>query len=139
MARFLKLLVPLITAVSISCQSYTTTLKESPSKVDESATISSAQTTYSVSNNGNYGNLKELVTGGYLDSRFNSNRPVLYGYAFTINTKSERSTTGTYSCNADPDAAAVATGRHFYIDSSSAEVHVNETQPASPSDPTLRP
>jgi len=136
-----------LAALAISCKSYTTTLKESPSKVDEGATISTlrsiygAQTAYSVSNDGNYGTFKELVAGGYLDQRFNSSRPVLYGYAFTISTnaKSQDSATATYSCNADPQAPAVAKGRHFYINSSSLEMHVNENQPASANDPIVQP
>lgn len=131
---------------SSSCQSYTTTLTESPGRVDEGVTISTlrsiatAQTSYSVGNDGNYGTFTELSEGGFLDSRFNSQQPVLNGYVLTMTTSEKSADGASYSCNADPEnTPANARGRHFYIDSASGIIHVNPTQQASANDPAFQP
>jgi hypothetical protein len=145
-----RLIIPLsllACVASLSCQSYTTTLTQSPGRVNEVATISTlhsiarAQIAYSVSNSGNYGTFEQLSEGGYLDSRFNSSKPVLYGYTLTITATRNSSDPGaySYSCSADPKSAPNAKGRHFYIDSSSQEVHANATQPATVNDEIVQP
>jgi len=145
-----RLIIPLslLACVALlSCQSYTTTLTQSPGRVDEAATISTlhsiakAQIAYSVSNGGSYGTFEQLSEGGYLDSRFNSSKPVLYGYALTMTAtpKSSDPAASSYSCSADPRSAPNAKGRHFYIDSNTPEVHANATQPATASDEIVQP
>ena len=58
-----------------SCQSYTSGLQQSVARADETAglaalhAISLAQRTYSLTNSGEYGTLKQLTDGGFLDVR----------------------------------------------------------------------
>ena len=123
---------------SLSCQSYTTGLQQSASKVDETAVIASlrtigqAQRSYSVSNEGDYGTFQQLCEGGYLDSRFNSSNPEVKGYALTMSVGEK-----AFSCNADPQTAGSQPARHFYIDSTSGEIHANPSLPATVADPGL--
>ena len=130
--------------VFTSCSSYTSTLQQSPGRVDEGVTISTlrgisrAQTAYMVAN-GQYGTFEQLSSNGFLDSRFNTDRPKIYGYKLTMTTtpSSGGSTEQSYSCNADPTDAASSKGRHFYMDSAGV-IHVNATQAATESDETLQ-
>jgi hypothetical protein len=131
---------------SLSCQSYTTGLKQSVARADETAafgamrTIAVAQRTYSMSNNNEYGTFQQLSEGGYLDSRFSSSNPQIKNYVLTmtVNPKSGSASEGFFSCNADP-AGSGAEGRHLYMDSTSSEIHVNPTQPATVNDPIFQP
>ncbi|HEY6122828.1 MAG TPA: hypothetical protein VIV66_22935, partial [Pyrinomonadaceae bacterium] len=89
--------------------------------------------TYSLSHDGGYGTLYELKEAGYLDSRFSSDKPLKdYSLALTVNSGSEPS----FSCLADPVAGRQ--GKHFYIDSTSGEIHANATQTASAADPAMQ-
>ena len=97
--------------------------------------ITRAQAAYNISNPGDYGTFEQLTSGGYLDKRFNNSRPKYNGYVFTMTVSAKSgSREGSYGLNADPDPALKSSGRHFYIDSSSQEIHVNASQPASASD-----
>ena len=127
----------------LACTSYTSGLKQSVTRADETAgiaalhTISVAQRTYSTSNGGSYGTFEQLVGGGYLDSRFSSDKPNVRGYVLSMTVTSD-SDGGRYAVNADPEGAGPqAAGRHFYIDSSSGLIHFNPSQAASVNDPTL--
>ena len=131
---------------TLNCQSYTTGLTQGSTRADEGTALATmraivrAQTAYNISNPGDYGTFEQLAAGGYLDERFNNSKPRFYGYLFTmsVSTKSG-STEGSYGLNADPDPALKATGRHFYIDSSSPEIHVHASQQASASDAKMEP
>ena len=137
----------LVFLASSACQSYTSGLQHGATRVDETVaiatlrSINTAQKTYSLSNGGSYGTFEELVQGGYLDTRFNSSKPVFKDYVLTIavTPKPDGATEGSYHCNADPQASGNRLGRHFYIDSTSAEIHFNETQPATAADQALQP
>jgi hypothetical protein len=125
------------------CQRYTEGLKQSVDRTDETVAIvalrniSTAQRTYSISHEGEYGTLPQLAEAGYLDSRYSSSRPLKeYVLKLTVNPKSEGSPEGSYSCTADPDTGLQ--GRHFYIDSVSGVIRVNETRQASASDPPMQ-
>lgn len=126
---------------TLNCQSYTTGLQQGSARVDEGTALATmraiahAQTAYNISNASDYGTFEQLVTGGHLDERFNNSKPKFNGYVFTmsVSPKSD-SREGSYGLNADPDPALKASGRHFYIDSSSPEIHVNASQQASASD-----
>jgi Tfp pilus assembly protein PilE len=136
----------LISAVTVAavlsicgCQSYSTGLKQSVDRTDETVaiatlhTIASAESTYSVSNEGNYASLAQLAAAGFLDSRFASDRPLKhYVLTLTLNSGSEPG----YSCSADPGEGLA--GRHFFLDSASGQIHANETQPASVNDPVIQ-
>lgn len=131
---------------TLNCQSYTTGLTQGSARADEGTALATlraitrAQTAYSISNPGDYGTFEQLATGGYLDGRFNNSEPKFYSYVFTMNVNPKSgSTEGSYGLNADPDPTLKVTGRHFYIDSSSTEIHVNASQQASASDGTVEP
>ena len=133
----------LICLASLSCQNYSSGLQQSLTRADEIVAtgalraIAVAQQTYSVSNEGNYGTFPQLSAGGYLDERFNSDKPALRNYVLTMEVV--KGAEGPfYSCNADP-AGEGPQGRHFYMDSRSNALHVNATQPASASDPVAQP
>jgi uncharacterized Zn-binding protein involved in type VI secretion len=126
-----------------SCEQYTKTTVGTKSAANETAaigalrTISSAQTGYSATHEGDYGSFAELVTGGNLDVRFGGDRPVIGGYVFSMKVTSK----GTgMAAGSDPqqDVAAGSTGgRHFFIGSTDSAIRVNDKQAASSSDPQL--
>ena len=136
----------LVCLASLACQSYTTGLQQSVSKTDEISaiaalhSIAAAQRTYSLTSGGEYGTFQQLVEGGYLDPRFNSSKPEVKDYALTMDVrqKSGNESPSRFSCNADPIRGQQA-GRHFYIDSTSPEIHVNPGQPATAGDGPLQP
>ena len=142
MIRLLTGMIALVSSLMfVACQTYTSSLVESTNRVDETVALSTlrsidtAQKLYSVTHEGNYGTLPQLSEAGYLDSRFKQDKP-LKDYLLTVNVKSASDGGPSYSCVADPEADRP--GRHFYIDSSSGTIHVNPTQRASPSDPTIQ-
>jgi hypothetical protein len=142
MFRFVLLATTvLICLASFSCQEYSSGLQKSVTRADETVAtaalraISVAQQTYSVSNDGNYGTFQQLVAGGYLDDRFNSDKPALKNYVLSMEVVKGPP---SFACNADP-AGEGPQGRHFYLDSKSNDLHANATQPASASDPIAQP
>jgi hypothetical protein len=148
MFRFAVLaLTVLICIASLSCQPYSTGLQQGVAGADETAakgalhTIAVAQRTYSVSNGGDFGTFQQLCEDDYLDSRFNSSKPAIKDYVLTmaVTPKSGAQSDGFFSCNADPVRTGPQAGRHFYIDSTSSELHVNPSEPATAKDPVVQP
>jgi hypothetical protein len=145
MQRFAALtLTVLMGAAALSCQSYSTGLQQSLARADEAAatgalhTIALAQQTYAATNSGNYATFQQLAAGGFLDSRFNTDKPALKDYVLTM--EAGVGAAGPfYKCHADPTNTGPQAGRHFYLDSSSDVLHVNATQAASASDPVPQP
>ncbi len=141
MSTYLKIAVLFLSCCAIiSCQSYSGGLQQSVTRADETSaiaalhTISVSQRTYSISHEGNFGTFAQLVQGGYLDSRFDSEKPNVRGYVLTMNVPGA----GAYSVSADPEGAGPqAVGRHFYLDSATNQIHANPTQAATAGDPTL--
>ncbi len=137
-------LTVLLCIVSFSCQPYSTGLQKSVARADETAataalrTIAVAQRTYWASSGGDFGTFQQLCEGGYLDSRFNSSKPALKDYVLTMEVTPRSGAQGFFSCNADPVAGPQA-GRHFYIDSTSSELHVNPSESATAKDPIAQP
>jgi type II secretory pathway pseudopilin PulG len=129
---------------SFACQSYSTGLQQSVARADETAAtaalraIAVAQQTYAISNDGHYGSFPQLSEGGYLDARFNSEKPAIKDYVLTMEVGSG-STGPYYRSNADPIGTGPQAGRHFYMDSTSNALHVNQSQTASADDPTTQP
>ena len=137
---------------STSCQTYTTGLKQDVARANELSALATlhaialAQQTYSVSNGGKYGTARQLVEGGFLDSYIsdsekkdpNISNSEKKDYVFTIEVGQSAGGASEefYSCKADPKDKP---GRHFYMDSTSREIHVNPTQPATAADPTYQP
>ena len=144
MFRFALLAITaLICLASLSCQNVSTPLEKTIARADETVatgalhTIAVAQQTYSISNGGNYGTFPQLAAGGYLDGRFNSDKPALKDYVLTMEVSSAAQGP-FYRINADP-AGDGPQGRHFYFDSTSNLLRANPTQPASASDPIVQP
>jgi hypothetical protein len=137
----------LLCIVSVSCQPSPTSLQKGVAGADETAakgalrTIAVAQQTYSVSNGGEFGTFQQLCEGDYLDSRFNSSKPAIKGYVLTmeVTPKSGARAEEFYSCNADPVGPGAQAARHYYIDSTSSELHVNPTEAATAKDPVAQP
>ena len=147
MLRFPKpVLVILLGVIFAGCQTYTSGLVQTAGRADEAVVLSNlrsimtAENAYNVSN-GSYGTFEQLTNGGFLDARFKSERPSLSQYSYTIALpdKSPDTATASYSCNADPERTGDRAGRHFYIDSTSNDIHVNATQTASATDEILKP
>jgi hypothetical protein len=137
-------LITFLIVLLTSCQTYNTGLQQSLARADEAAAlttlraISVAQRAYSLTNSGEYGTLQQLSDGGFLDSRYARGTPIK-DYVLTVNVtpKVPGAPEGSYTCNADPELKGDRAGRHYYIDSSSTNIHVNDTQPATAADKTL--
>jgi hypothetical protein len=114
-------------------------LKQDVARANELAAMASlhaialAQQTYSVSNGGKYATLPQLVEGSFLDPNIGNSEKKDYVFTVAVGQKAGEE---FYSCNADPKDKP---GRHFYIDSTSRDVHANPTQPATSADPTNQP
>jgi hypothetical protein len=110
------------------------------SKVDETSAIQTLRTIATAQAQaravrGAYGDFNSLVQAGSLDERFAADSPNIRGYRFVMKTSES-----DFSVNADPEVTQnqPTTGaRHFYLDSTDNSIHVNQTQTASKSDPTL--
>ena len=133
----------LICFASQSCQNYSTGLQQSLARADEIAatgtlhTIATAQQTYAAINGDNYGSFQQLCEGGYLDARFNADKPVIKDYVLSMEVG--RDSDGPFfRCQANPADNGTKPGRHFYVDQSRM-VRVNATQPASIGDPIAQP
>jgi|ERR1700682_5821752 len=143
MSKYLMLAALLLgSCAALACQSYTSGLQQSTTRVDETAvisaihTIATAQRMYSISNSGSYATFQQLVQGG-LDSRFDSDKPKIKGYVLAMTvTKGAGAAEDSYTINADPEGAGPQAGRHFFTDQSGM-IHVNASQPATISDPPL--
>lgn len=96
---------------------------------------------YNAHQRSTFGTFDEMLKEGLLDSRFAGGTPVVEGYVFTMKVipKSTTQQAG-YTTNADPQVTegVGATGKnHYYLDSNSNTIHVNDAQPASPTDPPI--
>jgi hypothetical protein len=135
----------LLGITTLSCGKYSSGLQQSSSRADETSaiatlrTIAQAEMTYSITSSGHYASFAQLVEAGLLDSRFNHSSPEYHGYVFTLSIDPSDLDPGSYSCSADPAVTSPHGGRHFYINSTSQDVRVNPTQPATKKDELLRP
>jgi hypothetical protein len=112
-------------------------------RVDDTAVVATlrtivvAENAYSLANGGEFASMDQLVQGGFLDARFQSGAPIKdYNLRLVVNQSTSSGSPGFFSCNADPVNGK--TGRHFYIDSTSNQIHVNSNQPASARDETIQ-
>ena len=88
-----------------------------------------------------FGTFEEMRKEDLLDSRFDGTTPVVDGYVYTMKIipKSTSAQPG-YTINADPQVATGvgATGKnHYYVDSDTNIIHVNDSQPATATDPPI--
>ncbi len=96
---------------------------------------------YNAHQRSSFGSFDEMLKENLLDTRFAGATPVVDGYVYTLRVipKSTTQQAG-FAINADPQVSegVGATGRnHFYMDSETNTIHVNETQPAGINDPPI--
>lgn len=123
----------------------TGTLKKSLNVADEAAAIRTlqnifrAETEYMIGHDGSFGTFDQLVKSSSLDQRFAGSAPVVEGYVFTLNLKTDASgKAADYSINADPkEVSASAGARHLYMDAGSNVVRGNASRTAGPNDPPV--
>lgn len=88
-----------------------------------------------------FGSFDEMLKENLLDTRFAGTTPVVDGYVFQMRViPKSTSTQPGFAINSDPQVTegVSATGKnHFYLDSDSNTIHVNQTQPATISDPPI--
>lgn len=85
-----------------------------------------------------FGTFDQLIKEQMLTSKFSGDSPTIDGYVLKLKINSGTSSQpGSYTLNADPQSDT--TGRnHFYLDSTSATIHVNPDRSASPNDPPFK-
>ncbi|CAN5661135.1 hypothetical protein BH18ACI4_BH18ACI4_24950 [soil metagenome] len=96
---------------------------------------------YNAHQRASFGTFDEMLKENLLDTRFAGATPVVDGYVYTLRVipKSTTQQAG-FAINADPQVSegVGATGKnHFYMDSETNTIHVNETQPAAIGDPPI--
>jgi len=96
---------------------------------------------YNAHQRSTFGTFDEMLKENMLDTRFAGTTPVVDGYVFQMRVIPKSTTTQPgYVINADPQVTqgVGSTGKnHFYFDSDSNTIHVNSTQPATPTDPPI--
>lgn len=98
-------------------------------------TIAAVQIQYYNTHARTFGTFEMLVKDQMLTSKFGGNPPSPDGYVFTLKvTPKTAGAPSSYTLNADPQTDSSGTN-HFYIDSNDSSIHLNQTQPASTSDP----
>jgi prepilin-type N-terminal cleavage/methylation domain-containing protein len=122
------------------------TYKSSVRKANEASAVSTlnaikvAQARYVIDHKEQYGTFKQLFEEGYLDRRFNSEKPEIKGYLFTVTIipKSEGKA-ASYSANANPEQSqgVGATGRNFYYIDPDSAICVSRDGPATAADDFL--
>jgi prepilin-type N-terminal cleavage/methylation domain-containing protein len=96
---------------------------------------------YNANQRRSFGTFEEMRKANLLDSRFDGTTPIVDGYVYTMKIipKSTTSQAG-YTINADPQVGdgVGATGKnHYYVDSDTNTIHVNDQQPATATDPPI--
>ena len=122
------------------------TYKNSISKANEAAavaainTIKTAEAKYAIDHKSQYGTFEQLFAEGYLDKRFNTDRPNVRGYIFTLTLidKPEKRAV-SFQLHANPEIAEGigATGRIFYYSEPDAGIYFNREKVASSDDELL--
>ena len=115
-------------------------------KANEAAAVATlnsirvAQAKYVIDHKGQYGTFRQLLEEGYLDKRFNFDKPHDRGYVFliTLVPKSERKA-ATFGVNANPEQSEgiSATGRNFYFMDPESGICFSKVGPATAADDTL--
>ena len=144
--RLILVLICAACVAATACQEYTSGLEKSVVATDDTAALAAlkaialAERSYNITNSGEYGTLQQLTQANLLDKRFTTNKPVK-DYVFTLNViaKAPGGADGSYTCNVDREPTAVPPGgKHFYVDSTSSDIHVNANQAATAADPILQ-
>jgi len=99
--------------------------------------FAAVETQYFQSHKRTFGTFEQLVNEGLLSARFSGNPTVLDDYVLTLKvTLTNAGQQSSYTLNVDPQSADTSK-HHFYIDSNSADIHANDKQPASATDPSF--
>ena len=103
-------------------------------------TIKTAEAKYAIDHKGQYGTFSQLFGAGYLDKRFNTERPNVRGYLFilTLIDKPEKAAV-SFQLNANPEISegVGATGKVFYYSEPDAGIYASNAGPASSDDDLL--
>ena len=100
-------------------------------------TIAAVEIQYFNTHDRTYGTFDELVRAEMLSSKFAGDRPITDGYVLRLSlTPKPGGSVSSYTLTADPldDSSG---RRHFYLDSASGQIQVNEDRGAGPNDPLL--
>ena len=96
---------------------------------------------YNAHQRSSFGTFEEMLKENYLDSRFAGGTPVVEGYVFTMRViPKSTAQPASYTINADPQVTegVAATGKnHYYLDANTNTIHVNDSQPATATDPPI--
>jgi len=115
-------------------------------KANEAAAVAAlnsirvAQAKYVVDHKGQYGTFRQLFEEGYLDKRFNNDKPHERGYVFEINlTHKSEGKAATFSVNANPEQSEGigATGKNFYYIDPESGLCFSKLGPATAADESL--
>jgi prepilin-type N-terminal cleavage/methylation domain-containing protein len=120
--------------------------KSSIRKANEGAAVATlnsirvAQAKYVIDHKGQYATFRQLFEEGYLDKRFNFDKPHDRGYVFVITLvpKSDEKA-ATFGVNANPEQSEGigATGRNFYYVDPESGICFSKVGPATAADDTL--
>jgi prepilin-type N-terminal cleavage/methylation domain-containing protein len=96
---------------------------------------------YNAHQRSSFGTFDEMLKENLLDTRFTGTTPIVDGYVYNMRVVPKSTTAQAgFAVNADPQVSdgVGATGKnHFYLDSDSNTIHVNNTQPAAVADPPI--
>jgi len=122
------------------------TYQGSVRKANEAAAVGTlnalrvAEAKYVIDHKGEYGTFRQLFAEGYIDKRFNYDKPHERGYVFVITVipKSEEKA-ASFFVNANPEQSEgiTATGKNFFYVDPESGICVSKTGPASAADDTL--
>jgi prepilin-type N-terminal cleavage/methylation domain-containing protein len=139
-------LLIVIAIIGILVGVFVPAFKNSVRKANEAAAVATlntvrvAEAKYVIDHKGEYGTFQQLFEEGYLDKRFNFDKPHDRGYVFAITlTPRSENTTSSFSVNANPEQSAGlgATGKNFYYIDPDSGICFSKTGPATAADDTL--
>jgi hypothetical protein len=98
-------------------------------------TVAAVEIQYYNTHNRTFGTFPQLIEEQMLTSKFAGDPPTPDSYALRLNVKPKTSgQPSSFTLNADPKNDTTSE-RHFYVDSTSATIHVNPDRPAGANDP----
>jgi Tfp pilus assembly protein PilE len=122
------------------------TYHSSVRKANEAAAVATlnairvAEAKYVIDHKGQYGTFPQLFEQGYIDKRFNYEKPRDRGYVFMITLVAKsQDKVATFSVNANPEQpdGITATGRNFYYMDPESGICFSNTGPATAADDIL--
>ncbi len=100
-------------------------------------TIAAAETQYFNAHNRSFGSFAQLLSENLLSAKFAGDPVNADGYVLVLSlTPRTAKLDSSFAVAADPQSSSSGT-KHFYLDSGSGQIHVNNDGPAGPDDPLL--